>query len=280
MLKGRKGMLADLPEGGESPLGAAVAARDGDVLATVAAAVRHRQCLLAYQPVVLASDREVCAFHEGLIRVPDATGRIIPAREFMPFIEDLDLGRQIDCAALEMGLKTLARTPNLRLALNMSARSIGYAPWLRTLERALKLHDGLGPRLILDISERSAMTVPELVIGFMADLQPHGIAFALDDFGGGQTAFRHFRDFFFDIVKIDGQFVRGLEADRDNQAVARSLIGVAREFDMFVVAAHVEREEEAAWLTRAGVDCLQGHLIGPPTVRPAWLPDPADRRWA
>ena len=62
--------------------------------------------------------------------------------------------------------------------------------------------------LILELSESSAMLVPELVMHFMRDLRQRGITFALDDFGSGTTSFRYLRDFAFDIVKIDGQFTK------------------------------------------------------------------------
>ena len=60
------------------------------------------------------------------------------------------------------------------------------------------------------------LLVPELVIAFMKDLQAEGVAFALDDFGSGYTAIRYFKDFFFDILKIDGQFIRNIHRDPDN----------------------------------------------------------------
>ncbi|HAR52570.1 MAG TPA: EAL domain-containing protein, partial [Roseovarius nubinhibens] len=64
-------------------------------------------------------------------------------------------------------------------------------------------------RLILEITESSAMVVPELVTGFMEKLQHKGVSFALDDFGAGYTSFRYLKQFYFDILKIDGQFIRG-----------------------------------------------------------------------
>jgi EAL domain-containing protein (putative c-di-GMP-specific phosphodiesterase class I) len=213
------------------------------------------------------------AFYEGLIRVLDSTGRVIPARDFMPMIENTELAREIDCAALDNGLRTLFRHPDLRLSINMSARSIGYKSWMKTLERYLKKSSTLGERLILEINEDSAMSMPEIVIDFMDQLQDHGISFALDDFGAGQTRFRQFREFFFDAVKIDGQFIRNVHANIDNQASVRAMVAVAKSFDMLTVAETVETEEEAKFLVSLGVDCLQGYLFGAPTVRPPWLPD-------
>lgn len=263
--------LADLPEGGDSPLNAAVTGRDRSTMEMVAEAVRHSQTLLAFQPVKQARAPHQTAFHEGLIRVLDATGRVIPAREFMPLVEDSELGRALDCDALEKGLRTLAKNPSLRISINMSARSIGYKRWMQILERHLKRDRTICERLILEINETSAMTLPELVTDFMDRMQVHGIGFALDDFGSGSTTVRYFRDFFFDAVKIDGQYIRGIHANPDNQALTRALVAIAQQFEMLTIAESVESEADAAFLAGIGVDCLQGYLFGAPTVRPHWI---------
>lgn len=262
--------LSDLPEGTDSPLNSAVSARDRSAVQMATEAVRHGQCRLAYQPVMQARPPHGVAFYEGFIRVLDETGRVIPAREFMPQVENTPIGRDLDCVALEKGLRAMARNPDIRLAINMSARSIGYARWSRVLERFLKRDPTIGERLILEISEDSAMQVPELVIDFMDRLQDKGVAFTLDDFGASNFSFRHFREFFFDAAKIDGQFVRGISTNPDNQALVRALIAVAREFEILVIAESVETREDAEFLVSSGVDCLQGFLFGAPSVKPPW----------
>ena len=276
-MKNKRMIKADMPEGGDSPLNAAVTGRDMSTLDMVKEAVKHNQCMLAYQPVMQASPPHQVAFYEGFIRVLDATGRVIPAREFMPMVEDRELGRELDCQALEHGLRVLSDHLDIRLSINMSARSIGYDRWGKVLKRFLKKDQSLGERLVLEITEGSAMTMPELVIDFMSRMQEHGIAFALDDFGASNLAFRHFRDFFFDAVKIDGQFVRGIHANYDNQCLTRALVEVARQFDMLTIAESVESTEDAEFLASIGVDCLQGYLFGAPTVRPPWIEELTQR---
>lgn len=266
----RNRKFADIPEGADSPLNAALVGRNRSTMDMVTQAVKHKECLLAFQPVMQSRAPHGTAFYEGLIRVLDATGRVIPAREFMPVVETAELGREIDCVALELGLQTLVHNPSVRLSINMSARSIGYRRWMQVLERFLKRDKTLGERLILEISEQSAMTVPEIVVDFMDRLQDKGISFALDDFGSGTITFRYFQDFFFDAAKIDGQFVRGVHNDHDKQAMVRALVAVASEFDMFTIAESVETREDAEFLVTNGVDCLQGYLFGAPRVKPPW----------
>jgi EAL domain-containing protein (putative c-di-GMP-specific phosphodiesterase class I) len=279
MLQRRK-IRADMPKSSDSPLNAAVTNRDQSTLEMVREAVKHNQTMLAFQPVMQARSPHKVAFYEGLIRVLDATGRVVPARDFMPAVEQDELGRNLDCAALEMGLRTLKRNPDIRLSINMSARSIGYRRWVRSLDYHLNKDPTLGERLIIEMSEKSVMNMPELVVDFMDRLQDKGVSFALDDFGGGEVAIRHFRKFFFDVVKIDGQFIRGIHKNPDNKDLVQVLIAIARQFDMLNIAESVETVQDGEFLVSIGVDCLQGYLFGAPTVRPPWVDTGKQRRRA
>jgi EAL domain-containing protein (putative c-di-GMP-specific phosphodiesterase class I) len=262
--------LADVPPRAVSPLHYAVAQRDQNIVEMVRDAITHKQTLLAFQPVMRAGPSAEVAFYEGLIRVLDATGRIIPAHEFIGAIEDSETGRELDVLSLRTGLATLHSYPALRLSINMSARSIGYRRWIDTLTSWLLRDPTIGERLILEITESSAMSMPELVVDFMDNLQPKGICFALDDFGAGHTAIRYFKDFYFDILKIDGQFIKGISRDPDNAALTSALLSIARHFDMLTVAEYVENADDAAVLTEMGVDCLQGYFYAAPTTKPDW----------
>jgi len=253
-----------------SPLSFAIHTRDTATLRVVHEAIRHGHVMLAYQPVVQARRPQRIAFYEGLARAQDQTGRIIPAGEFIDAIEETEDGRILDCLALEMGLGALRTAPSLRLAINMSANSIGYPRWRETLERGLRDAPTVAERLILEITERTAMVVPDIVAVFMEELNRRGIAFALDDFGAGYTAFRYFKDFYFDILKIDGQFIRNIHDDANNQVLTEALVLIARKFDMFTVAEAVETVPEAEFLAAAGLDCLQGYLFGAPALGAPW----------
>lgn len=256
------------------PLSYAVSARDRNVVRLVDDAITQRNVALAFQPVVPGGDTSRVAFYEGLIRIYDDTGRVIPAGDFIHAVEATETGRRIDATALDLGLRELYRQPDLRLAVNMSARSIGYPNWMKTLRKGLMRDATVGERLILEISEHSAMRIPELVTGFMSDMRRHGIGFALDDFGSGYTSFRYLRDFLFDVLKIDGQFIQGVATNADNQVLTKSLIAIAQQMDMLTIAEQVENKADAAWLKEAGIDCLQGYYYAAPTIHPAWKAAP------
>ncbi len=274
----------DFPRGGlidpgtDSPLDYAVTQRDRDTMTMVRRAVERRDVVLAFQPIVQSARTTRPAFYEGLIRILDETGRIIPAKDFIETVETSELGRQIDCLSLEMGLISLAEDPSLRLSINMSARSIGYPNWMKILNKGLAIDDTAAERLILEITESSAMAIPDLVTVFMQDLQARGVSFALDDFGAGYTSFRYLREFYFDIIKIDGQFIKGIADDPDNQVLTQALMSIARHFDMFTVAEAVENARDAEFLINLGVDCMQGYYFGAPTILPPWKIPASARR--
>lgn len=258
----------DVEPGSASPLDAAISSADRSTLDMVAEALRLRRMRLAYQPAVYAADSSIIGFFEGFIRLLNSRDQVIPARDFMMEAERQPLGREIDCAALQMGLMTLQRNPNIRISVNMSARSVGYRPWIAILRKALAAHPELGPKLILEINEDSAMQVPDVLLPFMDDMRRSGIVFALDDFGAGMTSLQMLRDFRFEIAKIDGQFIRDIDSTDANQPLVRAAIAMAEELKMFVVAEAVETVGEANWLRAEGVGCLQGYLFGAPTVTP------------
>ena len=260
----------DIAASEDNPLDYATARRDSDVFSYLRTALEEKTALLAYQPIVASRGSQGAVFYEGLIRIPDPTGRIIPARDVVFLAEETELGRQIDCTALYLGLTELIKYPDLRLSINMSARSIGYGQWVDILGRALRRDSSIADRLILEITESSAMLVPELVMHFMRDLRQRGNTFALDDFGAGTTSFRYLHDFAFDIVKIDRQFTKNVAADPDNQVMIQSLRSISDHFGRFTIAEAVECERDSQWLSEMLVDCQLGYFWGAPTVNPNW----------
>ena len=254
----------------QNPLSYAITTRDQTTLQMVEEAVAHKQVMLAYQPVVQATNQGNVAFYEGLIRVLDGTGRIIPAKDFIEAIETTETGRVIDCLALEQGLHVLTNTPSIRLAINMSARSIGYPRWNKVLKRGLAQDSTVAERLVLEITESSAMLVPELVVNFMNDLQKRGITFALDDFGSGYTTFRNLMAIEADMIKIDGTLIEGIATDPNKQTFVRMMVDLAQTFSVSTVAEMVDSRADAEVLRRLGVDYLQGFMFGVPSAAPSW----------
>ncbi len=242
--------------------------------ARIIRAIVRGRIALALQPVVLARAPDRIAFHEALVRLVADDGRVISAGAFIDAVEPTPAGRILDRAALRLAIAELAAVPHLRLSVNLSPHGIADREWSAILSAAVDAHPTLAERLIIEITERGLGADLSGTGAFLGHWRTRGVAFALDDFGAGTTAYRHLRDFRFDIVKLDGSFSRAVDRDPDQQAFLRTLIPLARHFEAMTVAEAVEGPAEAAVLAALGVDALQGHHFGAPVLGrpPAALP--------
>lgn len=237
--------------------------------AAVGQALSENRIELAYQPVVMGSDTGVVAFYEGLLRLRHRDGGYQSAGAFLPAVETRPLGRVLDSWALQMGLLEMQRVPHLRLAINVSPRSLRDPRWWSTLTTGLAEDPHLAERLILEITECASLRSHDMPEIFQR-LRGQGVSVALDDFGAGCTCFGNLRDLRFDILKIDGQFTKDVHQNRDNQVLFKSLLTIARHFELLTVAECVESHAEAAYLCFNGIDCLQGYAFGRPKPKPSW----------
>ncbi len=110
-MKGPKRPKFDLEADVATPLAVAVSSADRETLGMVSAALALRRMRLAFQPAVYAADPAIIGFYEGYIRLLDPQDRVIPASAFMAVAETQELGREIDVAALQLGLLTLQKNP-------------------------------------------------------------------------------------------------------------------------------------------------------------------------
>lgn len=232
-------------------------------------ALREDRFVLAYQPVVDAVTGNI-AFYEGLARMKDEKGELVPAGSFVPVIEQMGLMRLIDRRVLDLGLRTLETQLHVRLSINVSGLTAVDPIWLSQLSARLENRRDVAERLTLEITETVALDDIDESSRFVRTLGNLGCHVALDDFGAGYTSFRHLRTLNVDMVKIDGSFVRDLGNHPDNLLFVRTLIRLAQGIGLKTVAEWVETEEEADLLRAEGVDCLQGWFCGKPTTDPDW----------
>lgn len=235
--------------------------------AEVGRALRQGRITLAWQPVMRADAPDRPAFHEALMRLRLPCGAIVAPGRFLPPLGTGPMARALDRHVLGLALHALRRRPVLRVSVNAAPASLTCPGWLSALDEGLA---AAGPmvaeRLIVEITEHAPLPRAADIAGPLAAARAAGMCLALDDFGAGHTAFRHLRDWRFDIIKVAGCFARGVDRSTDNQVLFRTLAGLARHFEAMVVAEGVETAAEAAWLRAAGIDALQGYHIARPAL--------------
>jgi EAL domain-containing protein (putative c-di-GMP-specific phosphodiesterase class I) len=116
--------------------------------------------------------------------------------------------------------------------------------------------------LELEVTESVVMENPEQAMRMIEPLRARGVRFAIDDFGCGHSSLASLTRLPFDVLKIDQQFVLGLQKDRHAPAIVETILAMAATLDMHVVAEGIEREKDAEFLRRRGCGYGQGFLYG------------------
>jgi diguanylate cyclase (GGDEF)-like protein len=227
---------------------------------TIVNALNEQRILLAYEPVVDAQTREI-AFHECLLRIRRLDGTLLPAAEIVPIAERLGLARLLDQRVLELVIAEMAENPNFRASLNVSASSTMDPDWWSRLEALLRQHETVAERLMVEITETTAIHDIDHARGFVRRVKDLGARIAIDDFGAGYTSFRNLRELGVDLIKIDGAFVQNLAKSEDDRTFVRTMLDLARGLKLKTVAEWVQDEQSAAILAAWGCDYLQGAHI-------------------
>ena len=235
----------------------------------VVAALGEDRLRLAYQPIVSAQTGAV-ELHECLLRMVRRDGEVVPAGEFIAVAEKLGLVRLIDHRVLELAVQTLIDHKQVHLAINVSGMTAVDRTWIDSVKGIMRAHADIAPRLIVEITETVALHELEESARFVQALRDLGCRVAIDDFGAGYTSFRNLKALDVDMVKIDGSFVRDLVHSRDDQLFVQTLVQLAQNFDLPVVAEWVSNEDEVALLRAYGVNYLQGFYLGAPVLEPPW----------
>ena len=165
----------------------------------IIAALNERRIALAYEPVVEVQNRRT-GFYECLMRVVRPDGRVAHANEIIPAAERVGLVRMLDHRVLELVVAELTAAPELRASVNVSPASAVDPGWWLGLGAMLRANASAAGRLILEITETTAIQDVDDARGFVARVKDLGCRIAIDDFGAGHTSFRSLRTLGVDIV--------------------------------------------------------------------------------
>ena len=233
--------------------------------------------VLYEQPIMRLSDGALSR-SELLLRMLDEHGEPVEPHRFLPVAERYGQMQAVDRWVIRHALKLLAERTAAGhtgiLEINLSGASISD-PAMAQFAASEVAAAGVDPaRLIFEVTETSAIGNLEPARAFIERLTALGCGFALDDFGTGFSSFAYLKALPLSIVKIDGQFIRGLRESRHDQITVRAMVDVARGLGKETVAEFVSDQPTLELLREIGVDFGQGYHIGmpaPATVEPGFL---------
>jgi EAL domain-containing protein (putative c-di-GMP-specific phosphodiesterase class I) len=206
---------------------------------------------------------------EVLCRLRDEHGTLRMPGDFLPQIEAMGRGAELDLAVVQALFALLrthpeARSRFARLSINLTGQSLASTGFARKLEALLDHAPVGGAQLIFEITETAAILQASNARALLDRLRVRGCLIAIDDFGVGMQSFERLKTLPVDMIKIDGSFVRNVTAGGKDHAVVQACVAVARAFGAQTVAEFVEDTATADCLHALGVDWVQGYLISPP----------------
>ena len=229
---------------------------------------RDGEFTLYYQPRLDAGTRRVLAV-EALIRWESPSRGLVLPGDFISVLEDTGMMPIVGEWVLRTACTQVCRwqqanMPPLRVSVNVSSVQFQSRTFVPMVERVLHQTGAPASLIELELTESLLITNAEQASATIAELKALGLCISIDDFGTGYSSLNYLRNFSVDFLKIDRSFVSGVATHPRDHAVAAAIIELARALKMSVVAEGVETETQAAMLTSAGCDELQGYLFSRP----------------
>jgi diguanylate cyclase (GGDEF)-like protein len=236
-------------------------------------ALERGQFSLAYQPKLDAASRRFTGV-EALLRWSHPELGSVPPLTFIPLAEETGLivpiGRWVLKTACEQNVRWMRDgLPELSMAVNLSPRQFQDQDLLNDIDAVLA-ETGMPARLLqLEVTESMVMQNVDRAIRTLDAIQSRGVRLAIDDFGTGYSSMSLMKQFPIDTIKIDRSFVRELEVNDEDRAIANAIICMGKALGLTVVAEGVETEGQDAFLSESLCDELQGYLFSKPVAADA-----------
>jgi diguanylate cyclase (GGDEF)-like protein len=230
----------------------------------------ENQFSLYYQPQVQCAHQIIGA--EALIRWYHPQRGFVPPDVFIPLAEENGLILSIGHWVLETVCAQIKSWENgvisrdLIISVNVSARQFHEIDFVETVRRVLK-YSGINPnRLKLELTETAVLDDIEDTIDKMNELHELGISFSMDDFGTGYSSLSYLSRLPMDQLKIDQSFVQNIGQKASDAVMVQTIIGMARNLGMQVIAEGVETEQQRDFLELNGCSQYQGYLFSKPVT--------------
>lgn len=237
-----------------------------DMESAIESGLRNGEFEVYYQPKIHLRDRRLCGA-EALVRWRHPQRGMVSPAEFIPVAARSGKLKSLTWSVLNMALENASRWPSRLGALTVA---VNIDPTLLDGTLAGHVVDVLGlwgtppESLILEITESGVMSDQEVSFGSLKGLRDRGVGISIDDFGTGYSSLGNFRHVPATELKIDRSFVTNMLTDAFDLRIVRSIIGLAKAFELDVAAEGAENISTLGKLAAAGCDYAQGYCISPP----------------
>lgn len=233
-------------------------------LAELQMAVRNREFIVHYQPIIRLSD-DACVGAEALVRWQHPDGTRVNPDAFIPLAEHSGLilpitDQVIDNVLRDLG-PLLVRERGLHVAINLAAKDVSSGRFLPILDAALRRANVQPKQIWLEATERGFVEI-DAARNTVNRARESGYLAAIDDFGTGFSSLQHLQNLPLDVLKIDKSFVDNIDHDAATGSVTGHIIEMAKSLRLQIVAEGIETEAQRDYLRDQGVQFGQGWLFG------------------
>jgi diguanylate cyclase (GGDEF)-like protein len=218
--------------------------------------------------------------YELLLRMTGDSGELLPAAAFIEVAERSGMVQELDRWVVARALELLAEREQagepVSLHVNLSGASLTDISVLEFIERRLDEGDADPSRCTFEITKTARVEDYETAAGFADRLTEFGCEVAIDDYGAGFSPFHYLKQIPFDVIKIDGAFIRDMPRNDADQLTVKAIVQIARGLGKTTIAEFVQDDETTRMLREYGVDMAQGYHLGRPVdSAKGLLPEPA-----
>jgi len=230
--------------------------------------IEQEQLQLYYQPQIDLSSAKLIGM-EALVRWQHPQRGMISPVHFIPLAEETGLIEPLGDWVMREACRQLKHWQQLgkyhgTVAVNLSPRQFQHGDFVARVEEILSAADLPAEYLELEITETSAMEHAGESINLMNRLNSMGVSLAIDDFGTGYSSLAYLKRFPIQKLKIDRSFINDVATDSNDAAIAKSIISLAHNMGLKVVAEGVEDKHQMEWLRARGCDQAQGYYYSQP----------------
>ena len=235
--------------------------------ARIREALTHDRLSLHTQPIRDLASGGIERY-ELLLRMTGENGELLAAASFIEAAERAGMVQELDRWVVGRALELLAERERegspVSLHVNLSGASLADISVLEFIERRLDEGQADPARCTFEITETARIADYEAAAGFADRLGEFGCQVAIDDYGAGFGPFHYLKQVPFDLIKIDGSFIRDMPSSDADQLTVKAIVQIARGLGKATIAEYVQDDETTRMLREYGVDMAQGYHLGMP----------------
>ncbi len=241
--------------------------RNQTTSARIRDALTHDRLSLHSQPIRSLASGGIERY-ELLLRMTGDSGELLPAASFIDVAERSGMVQELDRWVVARALEMLAERERsgspISLHVNISGASLVDISVLEFIERRLDEGDADPSRCTFEITETARVRDYKAAAGFADRLTEFGCQVAIDDYGAGFGPFHYLKQVPFDLIKIDGAFIRDMPRNDADQLTVKAIVQIARGLGKTTIAEYVQDDATTQMLREYGVDMAQGYHLGRP----------------